>query len=228
MPRSLASRSCSHSRRRTGAPAALADPIELLAIKCITPQQAGAINYRVLLTTCCSFGLGSALSNTHVSAVIAAGLAAVGSKGGPLLYLFAIFFLASLLSCVVSNSATVVLLYHVVRSVRVPGIVPAQPLLALMIGGSCAFATPIGYQTNLMVLTRGNYRFSDLAAWRAAHSGRRATACSTSTRWQACSRRPPLVPYYGHHRALDIKLLMWRRAVFSRWRWRFLWIRSLW
>ena len=134
----------------------------LVAIKCITPQQAWrAINYRVLLTTCCSFGLGSALSNTHVSAVIAAGLAAVGSKGGPLLYLFAIFFLASLLSCVVSNSATVVLLYHVVRSVRVPGIVPAQPLLALMIGGSCAFATPIGYQTNLMVLTRGNYRFSD-------------------------------------------------------------------
>ena len=47
------------------------------------------------------------------------------------------------------------------RSVQVPGLVPAQGILAVMIGASCAFATPIGYQTNLMVCTKGGYRFAD-------------------------------------------------------------------
>ena len=75
-----------------------------------------------------------------------------------------VFFLTSLLSCVVSNSATVVLLYSVLRRVQVPGLRPIQPLLMLMLGASAAFSTPIGYQTNLMVLARGGYRFGDFTA----------------------------------------------------------------
>lgn len=38
---------------------------------------------------------------------------------------------------------------------------PRQLMLAMMLGASCAFATPIGCQTNLMVLAAGGYRFSD-------------------------------------------------------------------
>ena len=59
---------------------------------------------------------------------------------------------------------TVVLLYQVLRTVRIPGLSPAKPLLALMLGASCAFATPIGFQTNLMVQARGSYRFVDFVA----------------------------------------------------------------
>ena len=143
-------------------PLALLLAFFLVSIKCLTPDQAWrSINYRVLLTIMCSFGLGSALSNTGVSNVIASALRPIGEDGGPLVFLLAVFFLTSILSCIVSNSATVVLLYHVLRLVRIPHLHPAQPLLALMLGASCAFATPIGYQTNLMVLTRGGYRFGD-------------------------------------------------------------------
>ena len=121
----------------------------LVAIKCITLDQAWrAINYRVLLTICCSFGVGAALQNTHVSAIIASALAVVGHSAGGMpcalpqmhmhedadghghghrehgcvfahvhvhvlstvcagfVYLCAVFFVTSILSCVVSNSAT--------------------------------------------------------------------------------------------------------------------------
>lgn len=143
-------------------PLALLLAFFLVAIKSLTLDQAWrAINYRVLLTICCSFGLGSALSNTGVSDIIASGLGPIGEHGGAFVFLIAVFFLTSILSCIVSNSATVVLLYHCLRLVHVKDLHPAQPLLALMLGASCAFATPIGYQTNLMVLARGGYRFGD-------------------------------------------------------------------
>ena len=44
---------------------------------------------------------------------------------------------------------------------RIEELEPAQSLLVLMMGASAAFATPIGYQTNLMVMARGGYRFAD-------------------------------------------------------------------
>ena len=137
----------------------------LVGLQCLTLEQAWrSINYRVLLTIAASFGLGSALQNTNVSALIAQGLVKFGEASGPLPFLVAVFVLTSLLSCVVSNSATVVLLYSVLRRVQVPGLRPVQPLLMLMLGASAAFSTPIGYQTNLMVLARGGYRFSDFMA----------------------------------------------------------------
>jgi di/tricarboxylate transporter len=82
---------------------------------------------------------------------------------GPFPFLLLIFLFTSLLSCIVSNAATVVLLYSVLRTVEVEGLRPAQLMLVMMLGASSAFATPIGYQTNLMVLARGGYRFGDFA-----------------------------------------------------------------
>ena len=134
----------------------------LVGMQALTVEQAwNAINYRVLITIASSFGLGSGLENTNVSALIAHGLVQFGKVSGALPFLLAVFFLTSLLSCVVSNSATVVLLYSVLRRVTVEGLTARQSLLMLMLGASAAFATPIGYQTNLMVLSRGGYRFSD-------------------------------------------------------------------
>ena len=47
------------------------------------------------------------------------------------------------------------------RRVKTGGLSSSQLMLAMMLGASAAFSTPIGYQTNLMVLSRGGYRFSD-------------------------------------------------------------------
>lgn len=117
----------------------------------------------MLLTIGCSFGPGAALEDTGVSAVLGAAIASLAPSLGPTPFLFVLFLFTSALSCVVSNAATVILLYHVLRKVHVDGLRPTQTMLVLMIGASCAFSTPIGYQTNLMVMKPGAYRFGDFA-----------------------------------------------------------------
>ncbi|EOD32728.1 hypothetical protein EMIHUDRAFT_455996 [Emiliania huxleyi CCMP1516] len=122
-----------------------------------------SISYRLVLTIACSFGPGAALTNTGVAAALGAGLVelqVLGSFG----FLLCIYLTTSALSCFVSNSAAVVAFYSVLRDVRVPGLNSEQLMVAMMLGGSSAFATPIGYQTNLMVLGRGGYAFTDFMA----------------------------------------------------------------
>ena len=78
----------------------------LVSVGCITLEQAWrSIKYRVLLTIACSFGLGNALKNTGVSAMLASALMHVGEVGGPLVMIFTVFFVTSLLSCLISNAA---------------------------------------------------------------------------------------------------------------------------
>jgi di/tricarboxylate transporter len=142
-------------------PLSLAIAYVLIALGCITIDQAWrSISFRILLTIACSFGISSALTNTHVAAALATALVTL-SPVGPFPFLLLIFLFTSLISCVVSNAATVVLLYTVLRTVEMEGLRPAQMMLSMMIGASSAFATPIGYQTNLMVFARGGYRFGD-------------------------------------------------------------------
>ncbi|EOD34719.1 hypothetical protein EMIHUDRAFT_111101 [Emiliania huxleyi CCMP1516] len=86
---------------------------------------------------------------------------------GPLPFLGAVFLFTSALSCLVSNAACVVLVYGVLKDLHDGGglaaLRPAQVMLAMMMGASASFATPIGYQTNLMVLQPGGYSFADFA-----------------------------------------------------------------
>jgi len=143
-------------------PLAIAVSYLLIAINCITLEQAwGSINFRVILATASSFGLGAALEATNVTAVLGQLFVAFSHMLDHVSFLFFIFAFTSLISCVVSNAATVVLFYHVLKYVAVDGLRSSQMMICMMLGASTALATPIGYQTNLMVLARGGYRFGD-------------------------------------------------------------------
>ena len=133
----------------------------LIAVGCITMDQAWrSINYRVLLTIAMAFGPGEALSDTNVSAVVGAGLTELRVLG-PFGFLLCVFLATSLLSCLVSHAAAVVTFYSVLRELSIEGISAEQMMMVMICGASCTFATPLGYQTNLMVLGRGGYAFSD-------------------------------------------------------------------
>lgn len=114
---------------------------------------------RLILTIAASFGPGAALTNTNLSAIIGAALVELQVLG-PFGFLLAIYLITAALSCIVSNSATVVAFYNVLRDVHIPGLKAEQLMIVMMLGASSAFATPIGYQTNLMVLGRGGYGFA--------------------------------------------------------------------
>ena len=139
----------------------------LIMTKCITPKEAlGAIKGRVIFAIISTFGVGNAMENTGVSTIIANVLVRIGSFLGPVGMLTLIYLCTAILSCLVSNQATVILLWPVVK-----GIVDEAPFggklsyeqfaIILMMGASTSFATPIGNQTNLMVYSPGNYAFED-------------------------------------------------------------------
>jgi di/tricarboxylate transporter len=81
---------------------------------------------------------------------------------GPLWVMAAFFVVTSLVSLLISNAGTVALIGPIaVTSASQMGINPMALLTAVTLGASCSFATPIGYQTNLMVYGPGGYRFRD-------------------------------------------------------------------
>jgi len=120
-----------------------------------------AIDWPVLIMIAASFGLGSALEVTGAAAALGGSVLSL-SQGNPWLTL-AIFYGATLLLTeLVSNNAAAVLMFPIAVAVSAKLGVGFMPFaIVLMVAASCGFATPIGYQTNLMVYGPGGYRFAD-------------------------------------------------------------------
>jgi di/tricarboxylate transporter len=134
----------------------------MLAAGCCSLGQAGkSIDLSVLVTIAASLALGAALQATGVAAAIAGQITGAGVQA-PWLLLALVYVVVSLLTEVITNNAAAVLALPVALEVgRLAGI-DAEPLVfAVMMAASASFATPIGYQTNLMVYGPGNYRFGD-------------------------------------------------------------------
>ena len=76
--------------------------------------------------------------------------------------IFAVFLLTTTLTEIVSNNAVAVIMTPIAISLgSALGMDPRPLVVAVMIAASCAFATPIGYQTNTLVYGPGGYRFTD-------------------------------------------------------------------
>jgi di/tricarboxylate transporter len=120
-----------------------------------------SLDSQVLLSIAASFGIGTALEVTGAAAHIATGFLAI-ADGTPWLTLASVYAIGSLLTEVITNNAVAVILFPIVTALAEALGVDAKPLLlALMFAASASFATPIGYQTNLMVYGPGGYRFTD-------------------------------------------------------------------
>lgn len=124
-----------------------------------------AIDWPVLLLLGAMLPLGGAIETTGAAALVADSLVSV-SAGLPLLVVTAlVIVLAMMLSDVVNNVATVVLLIPISLSLADGLGVPSDVfLMAVAVGASSAFLTPIGHQSNVLVMGPGGYRFSDY--WR--------------------------------------------------------------
>ena len=110
-----------------------------------------------------TLALASALDKTGAGALIAETvMGALGQNASPFVLLFAIFMIAAVLTNFMSNTATTALLVPISVSIASSmGADPRAVLMATVIGGSLAYATPIGMPANTMVLAAGGYKFMD-------------------------------------------------------------------
>lgn len=119
------------------------------------------VNWTVLLVIAASFGIGTALQKTGAAFTISQAL--IGLAGGvPWLALAFVFIATALFSAIATNNAAAVLMFPIALTTAQNLGVSLMPfVITIMVAASASFATPIGYQTNLMVLGAGGYRFID-------------------------------------------------------------------
>ncbi len=106
--------------------------------------------------------IGAALEASGAVALIANGIAPVISNLPPFFIIWAIYLLTSVLTELVSNNAVAVVMTPIAIGLGTAlGIDPRALVVAVMVAASASFATPIGYQTNMLVYGPGGYKFTD-------------------------------------------------------------------
>jgi di/tricarboxylate transporter len=121
-----------------------------------------SVDASVLLLIAAAFGVGKALEKTGGAGMIATGLVEIGAQLGPVGVLAAVYLATAILTEVISNAAAVALVFPIAFEAARQFGVDARPFaIAITAAASSSFASPIGYQTNLMVYGPGGYRFTD-------------------------------------------------------------------
>ncbi|MDZ7925446.1 MAG: SLC13 family permease [Marinagarivorans sp.] len=134
----------------------------MLASGCCSISQAEkSLDFQVLITIAASFALGVALEKTGVAAFLAQKVIAF-SGGNPLLMLILVYVTVSILTEIITNNAAAVLMLPIALDLAARAGLNNEPFIfGIMMAASASFATPLGYQCNLMVYGPGNYRFTD-------------------------------------------------------------------
>lgn len=112
-----------------------------------------------------TLSLAAALEQTGAGELIAEKvIGMIGDNPSPYVLTFVIFMLCCVMTNFMSNTATTALMVPIGISIaQGMGADPSAVLMACVIGGSCAYATPIGMPANTMVVTAGGYTFKDYA-----------------------------------------------------------------
>ena len=135
----------------------------ILVTRCIDPEEAwGAIDGDTLILIFAMLAVGLALEQAGSVALMVGWITPLMEIAPAWSLVFIVYFAALILSELLSNNAVAALLTPITIALAHQLGVDARPLvIALMIGASACFATPIGYQTNALVYAAGDYRFAD-------------------------------------------------------------------
>ncbi|MFG0327841.1 MAG: SLC13 family permease [Phycisphaerales bacterium JB037] len=128
---------------------------------CSATQARRSIDWQLIVVIAASLGLGAAIDKTGAASGI--GTAVVNLTGGqPWLVLVAVYLVTTILTETVTNNAAAVVMFPIAAAAAASiGADFAPFLFTIMMAASASFSTPLGYQTNLMVMTPGGYHFSD-------------------------------------------------------------------
>jgi di/tricarboxylate transporter len=143
--------------------ASLLAAVALIVFGVISVNEARrSVNLNVVLTIAMSISLGTAVSVSGLAAEMAQVLGSVGDPFGDVGRLVAVLAATMILTELLSNNAAAALMVPIaVVTATEAGLDPRAFAVAVLVGASCSFLSPIGYQTNLMVYGLGGYRFRD-------------------------------------------------------------------
>jgi len=145
--------------------AALSGAIAMIASGCLNIRQAvRALDMRIFLLIGAAFAMGLALEKTGGAEYIGLTVVNTFQPYGDQILLSSVFFIIAILTNIISNSAAALLFAPIGLAIsQQTGIDPISIVLTVIFATNCSFATPIAYQTNLLVMGPGHYKFSDFA-----------------------------------------------------------------
>ena len=146
-------------------PASFLAAFAVVALRILTPAEArDAVDLDVVVVIAASFGIGAAIESSGLAADISSVLVEPFGAFGDLGLLFGVLLATMVLTELITNNAAAILLFPIALNTAISaGLDPRPFAIAVAIGASSSFLTPIGYQTNTMVYGIGGYRFGDYA-----------------------------------------------------------------
>jgi di/tricarboxylate transporter len=135
----------------------------LIATRCLSAQLARqSVHLNVLVVIAAGLGIAHAIEKTGAAAAIAHVIVSWSQALGPVAVLAAIYLVKMLLSELLHLAASAEMLFPVgVAAAGQAGADPRAFIIAVALGAACAFASPVTYQTHLLVYGPGGYRFTD-------------------------------------------------------------------
>ncbi|MAK62181.1 MAG: SLC13 family permease [Ponticaulis sp.] len=137
--------------------------VAMIITGCLNIRQAArSLDLRIFTLIAAAIAMGMALDKSGAALTLAQGVVDLVSPFGTLAVLSILFLLVAVMTNVLSNSATAVLFTPIaISAAKLLGVDPKPFVLAVIYAANCCFATPIAYQTNLLVMGPGHYRFMD-------------------------------------------------------------------
>ncbi|MDH3304665.1 MAG: SLC13 family permease [Gammaproteobacteria bacterium] len=135
----------------------------MIALGCLSWRDVGrSLPIPVIMLIVASLAMGKALVATGMAEYLAAGfVGAAGDFPTPVILSAFILIMAVLTNVVSNNAAAVIGTPIAIAAAQQLGVDPLPFVLAVLFGANMSFATPFGYQTNLLILSTGGYRFVD-------------------------------------------------------------------
>jgi di/tricarboxylate transporter len=137
----------------------------MILLRVLTPTEArDAVDVNVVVVIAASFGLGGAITESGLADELASQLIVPLGDRGDIGLLLGVLVATIFLTEIITNNAAAVLIFPIALATAAEaGLDPRPFAIAIAVGASCSFLTPIGYQTNTMVYGMGGYRFGDFA-----------------------------------------------------------------
>ncbi len=124
-----------------------------------------SIEWPIIVLLGAMIPVGSALESTGAAKLVAEALVAVSASMSPVVVLIVLLIVTMFLSDLINNAAAAIIMAPIGIGIALAVGASADPfLMSVAVGASCAFLTPVGHQSNAMVLAPGGYRFGDY--WR--------------------------------------------------------------